>query len=155
MSGYADTLPKIKSLHFKGDAIELFLADGRIISAPLSKFPAIKKLSPAQRKKYHIMGGVGFDFDASDEVYHISEFLGENNSLPVLENKIKPYSHHSHPSTIAAESETEYKVRKKKLVLETDTDKAIEKGLKGRMIDEKNFDKEFKKHSAKWRKHFC
>lgn len=43
---------------------------------------------------------------------------------------------------------------KKELVLETDTDKAIEKGFKGRMIKEGSFEKEFKKHSAKWRKHY-
>ena len=113
MSGYSDTLPKIKSLHFKGDAIELSLADGRVISAPLSKFPRIKKLSSSQRKKYHIMGGVGFDFDASDEVYHISEFLGQDNSLSSLERKIKPYAQQK-LSTLAAEAMAEYRKGKTK-----------------------------------------
>jgi hypothetical protein len=43
---------------------------------------------------------------------------------------------------------------KKELILETDIDRAVEKGLKSRMVEEKNFEKEFKKHSAKWRKHY-
>ena len=42
----------------------------------------------------------------------------------------------------------------KKAALKEIVDKAIEKGLKSRIIEEKNFDKEFKKHSAKWRKHY-
>jgi|ERR1051326_1357974 hypothetical protein len=114
MKGFSNTFPKIKSLHFRGNNIELSLADGRIISAPLSKFPEIKKLSPIQRKKYHIMGGVGFDFDDSDEVYHISEFLGENNSVPSLEKKIKPYSRPKEISTLAAEALEEYRAGKTK-----------------------------------------
>ena len=101
MKGYTDTFPRIKSLYFKHDAIELYLADGRIISAPLSRFPEIKKLSSSQRKHYHIMGGVGFDFDDSDEVYHISEFLGQDNSLSTLEKKIKPYREQTSLSTVA------------------------------------------------------
>ena len=39
-------------------------------------FPEIKKLNVSQRKKYHIIGGEGFDFDANDEVYHIADFIG-------------------------------------------------------------------------------
>jgi hypothetical protein len=110
MSGYADTFPKIKALHFKGTDMHLLLADGRVIIVPLSKFPAIKKLSPSQRKKYHIMAGVGFDFDGSDEVYHISEFLGADNSLSGLEKKI--YPHHSHTLSRVAEPPAKYKRKK-------------------------------------------
>ncbi|MBI4930247.1 MAG: hypothetical protein HY841_05755 [Bacteroidetes bacterium] len=111
MSGYADTLPKIKALHFKNADMQLLLADGRIIIVPLSKFPAIKKLSSSQRKKYHIMAGVGFDFDGSDEVYHISEFLGADNSLSALERKINPYHQPSQLSRVA-EPAAAYKRRK-------------------------------------------
>ena len=103
MKGYSESLPKIKSLDFKNGNIELHLQDGRIISAPLNKFPEIKKLSAAQRKQYHIMCGIGFDFDASDEVYHVSEFLGENNSLRELEKKIKPYQTRKEKLPVAAE----------------------------------------------------
>ena len=42
----------------------------------------------------------------------------------------------------------------KQLVLEKDTDKAIEKGFKSKMIEEKKFEIIFKKHSAKWRKYY-
>ena len=44
--------------------------------SPLNNFPAIKKLTLTQRKKYHIIGGEGFDFEDSDEVYHIADFIG-------------------------------------------------------------------------------
>jgi hypothetical protein len=108
MSGYADTLPTIKTLRFKGENMELFLADGRIIVVPLKKFPAIKKLSSAQRKKYHIMAGIGFDFDDSDEVYHISDFLGADNSLSALQRKITPY-HYPNALSRVAEPKVAYK----------------------------------------------
>lgn len=111
MSGYADTLPKITALIFKGADMQLLLADGRIVIVPLNKFPAIKKLSSSQRKKYHIMAGVGFDFDDSDEVYHISEFLGADNSLSALQRKINPYQQHSQLSRVA-EPVVKYKKRK-------------------------------------------
>ena len=111
MSGYENTLPKIKTLRFVRASIELLLEDGRIVSAPLNKFPAIKKLSAAQRKKYHIMGGVGFDFDDSDEVYHISEFLGADNSLVTIEKRI--YSQQK-LATLAAEARAEYRKGKTK-----------------------------------------
>ena len=111
MNGYSDTLPKIKELGFTELSIQLFLSDGRIIVVPLTKFPSIKKLTPAQRKKYHIMAGVGFDFDASDEVYHISEFLGADNSIPSLERRLNAYHTTSSLSRVA---EPLAKYRKKK-----------------------------------------
>jgi len=40
--------------------------------------------------------------------------------------------------------------RLKPLVLETDIDKAIEQGLQSKMLDEK----EFKKQTAQWKKHY-
>jgi hypothetical protein len=101
MKGYADTLPAIRSLRFKGAMMELHLADGRVISVPLKKFPSIKKLSPAQRKKHHILAGVGFDFDDSDEVYHISDFLGADNSLSTIQRKIHLYPAHAGFSKVA------------------------------------------------------
>jgi hypothetical protein len=110
MSGYSNKLPVIKSLKFTKVKIEILLVDGRCISAPLNKFPGIKKLSPAQKKKYHIIAGLAFDFDDSDEVYHISEFLGIDNSQPALEKKIKP-EEESHLSLVA-EPQVKY-IRKK------------------------------------------
>ena len=111
MSGYADTLPKIKALRFKGADMHLLLVDGRIIIVPISKFPSIKKLSPSQKRKYHIMAGVGFDFDGSDEVYHISDFLGTDNSLSSLEKRIYPYQQSTTLSHVA-EPTVKYKRKK-------------------------------------------
>ena len=111
MKGYSDTLPKIKALQFKSADMHLLLADGRIIIVPLSKFPSIKKLSSSEKKKYHIMAGVGFDFDGSDEVYHISDFLGADNSLVGLEKKIIPYRQTTSFSRVA-EPAIKYKRKK-------------------------------------------
>ena len=73
---YLNSTYQLKDIRFKADTIELIFTDGRLLISPLKNFPAIKKLQPAQRKKYHIIGGEGFDFDDSDEVYHIADFVG-------------------------------------------------------------------------------
>ena len=73
---YLNTPLKLKDIRVKPDAIELLFEDGRFFVSPLKNFPEIKKLNASQRKKYHIIGGEGFDFDANDEVYHIADFIG-------------------------------------------------------------------------------
>ncbi len=98
-------------MSFKGNNMHLLLADGRVIIVSLNKFPAIKHLSPSQKKKHHIMAGVGFDFDGSDEVYHISEFLGSDNSLSGIEKKIIPYQQ-SRTLSRVAEPAVKYKRKK-------------------------------------------
>lgn len=75
---YLNSTLTLKDIRFKSTAIELIFSDGRLLISPLKNFPAIKKLTPAQRKKYHIIGGEGFDFDDSDEVYHVADFIGIN-----------------------------------------------------------------------------
>ncbi|MEO5571436.1 MAG: DUF2442 domain-containing protein [Bacteroidia bacterium] len=73
---YLNTPLKLKDIRFSPGAIELIFEDGRFLVSPLKNFPEIKKLNAAQRKKYHIIGGEGFDFDDNDEVYHIADFIG-------------------------------------------------------------------------------
>ena len=73
---YLNTTLQLKDIRFKTGVIELIFEDNRLLVSPLKNFPEIKKLSALQRKKYHIIGGEGFDFDDSDEVYHISDFIG-------------------------------------------------------------------------------
>ncbi|MBI2969033.1 MAG: hypothetical protein HYY40_14620 [Bacteroidetes bacterium] len=89
MEGYADTYPNLSTIKINSTNIELHFADGRILIAPIDMFPAIKNLKPEQRVKYNIIAGIGFDFDDSDEVYHISDFLGRNNSIEKIDSKIK------------------------------------------------------------------
>jgi hypothetical protein len=70
----------MKSIEFVKDNMKIFLEGGRVLLVPLVKFPDIRVLNSAQRKRYHIAGGFSLDFEDSDEVYHINELLGiENN----------------------------------------------------------------------------
>jgi len=77
MEGFFETEPKIKKLKFPNGKIEVHLEDGRIIIIPLKHFPSIKKLSTGQRKKWAVLDGIGFDFDDSDEQFHIYQILGK------------------------------------------------------------------------------
>lgn len=47
-----------------------------MLAAPLSHFPGIANLSPAQRRRYHIADDTILMFRDDDEVYHIQDFLG-------------------------------------------------------------------------------
>lgn len=77
MEGYINTKPIIKRLAFeKKGRFELYLEDGRIISAPLTMFPAIRKLNAKQRAKWYVLDDAGFSFDDCNEVYHIEQVLG-------------------------------------------------------------------------------
>ncbi len=73
---YLNSNYTLKDIRFKSGNIELIFTDGRLLVTPLNHFPEIKKLTAKQRNKYHIIGGEGFDFDDSDEVYHIADFIG-------------------------------------------------------------------------------
>lgn len=67
---------EMQKVEFSGNEMRVYLSSGRILIVPLKSFPEIKKLTPAQRNKYHIAGGISLDFDDSDEVYHINELIG-------------------------------------------------------------------------------
>jgi len=73
-------IPKIKTLSFeiKGKLSVTFW-DGRMIVAPLSAFPSIKKLTMPQRKKWYLFGN-GFSFDDCNEVFHIEQILGNSEN---------------------------------------------------------------------------
>jgi len=77
MEGFVDIIPVIRKItfHQKGK-FEIHLGDGRIVSVPLSAFPAIRKLNSAQRKKWYVLDDTGFSFDDCNEVYHIEQVLG-------------------------------------------------------------------------------
>ena len=71
----------IKTLKFEHRGkLSIHLEDGRIIIIPLSYFPSIKKLSLDQRKKWQILDGIGFTFQDTDELFHLSQVLGHVNS---------------------------------------------------------------------------
>ena len=74
---YVGRKPEIKKVDFsmKGH-ISIYLKDGRILIAPLSKFPSIKKMSLEQRQQYGLADGTTIIFQYCDEVYHLQDFLG-------------------------------------------------------------------------------
>ncbi len=77
IQGYLGVSPTIKKVTFEiRDKITIHLTDGRILIAPLSRFPSIRKLSEAQRKKYTIGDGVVLNFHDADEIFHIQDFFG-------------------------------------------------------------------------------
>ena len=78
VEGFWDLKPKIKKIDFENNKISVFMQDGRIIIAPLSKFPSIKRLTPEQRKNWYIFGN-GFSFNDCNEVFHIEQILGNYN----------------------------------------------------------------------------
>ncbi len=68
------------------DFLTINLEDGRILSVPLSRFPTIAKLSTEQRRKYHIADGIALMFPGDDEVYHIDDFMGVNDTSLKMTN---------------------------------------------------------------------
>ncbi len=78
VEGFWNLKPKIKKIDFDNNKIAVYMHDGRIIIAPLSKFPSIKRLTPEQRKNWYIFGN-GFSFEDCNEVFHIEQILGNYN----------------------------------------------------------------------------
>ena len=110
--GYSDTLPLIKKILFPTGKIELQLADGRIITLPINKFPEIEKLTKAQRLKHKTLAGMGIMFDDCDTVFHVSDFLGKTFSIdayPVSKRTNKSYSLAKDIANEAAEPKANYK----------------------------------------------
>ncbi len=74
---YVGHKPEIKKLDFsKRGHISVYLKDGRILIAPLGKFPSIKKMTLGQRLQYGIADGNTIIFHYCNEVYHLQDFLG-------------------------------------------------------------------------------
>ena len=79
--GFALKEAQIKKISFPIGKIQVELKDGRIFLAPLSKFPELKKMKPAERKKIGIsQTGVSFDFDNSENVYSLFDIIGLNEN---------------------------------------------------------------------------
>lgn len=73
---YVGHKPEIKKVDFSTRAhITIYLKDGRILIAPLSKFPSIKKMSLAQRQHYGMADDTTIIFQHCDEVYHLQDFF--------------------------------------------------------------------------------
>ena len=80
-TGFLNGEPKIDKVKFPVGKIKLVMNDGRIILCPIDNFPEIQKLSISERKNYSNLAGFGIMFENSDEIYHISDFLGLHNTI--------------------------------------------------------------------------
>jgi hypothetical protein len=80
MEGAVGLRPVIKKVSFeKRGYISVYLVDGRLIFAPLSMFPSIKKMDMEQRNKYFITDEQIIIWDYCNEVFHIEQFLGRES----------------------------------------------------------------------------
>lgn len=55
--------------------ITFYLSDKRIIIIPLSFFPEIKALKPAQRLKWQVIDGQNFTFHDVQEIWGLKDIL--------------------------------------------------------------------------------
>jgi len=71
------TMPAIRSIDFSNSKI-LFvhLDNDRTFIVPLDKFPAIQKLTEAQKKDFEIIDDNHLSFLAIDEVYSVNDLMG-------------------------------------------------------------------------------
>jgi len=69
-----------KDVAFREEMMEVYLADGRIISVPLIWFPLLHEATPEQRKQYEIGGGgTSLHWSEIDEDISIAGLLGGAN----------------------------------------------------------------------------
>jgi hypothetical protein len=67
---------RAKAVRVTEDELCVQLTDGRTISAPLVWFPRLLHATPAQRKKYELLGdGVGIHWPAVDEDLSVAGLL--------------------------------------------------------------------------------
>ena len=69
----------IKRITFPVNRIEILLDNGVELSFPLSAFPEIQRMKPAQRKQHHILfdddHGQAIVFNHSDKVFMAEDFF--------------------------------------------------------------------------------
>lgn len=67
-----DPRDRLKRVRIDGERLTLDLADGRIISAPLSYYPAVRDAAPADRADCRPLGDTAIEWPALD--YQLSVF---------------------------------------------------------------------------------
>jgi Protein of unknown function (DUF2442) len=66
-----------KAVKFDEDMMQVFLTDGRIVSAPVIWFPLLHAATPEQRERYEIGGGgVSLHWPEIDEDLSVANLLG-------------------------------------------------------------------------------
>ena len=65
-----------KAVKFEDDMMQVFLTDGRIVSAPVIWFPLLHEATPEQRERYEIGGGgVSLHWPEIDEDLSVANLL--------------------------------------------------------------------------------
>lgn len=81
MNGIYKIKPSIKKISFPAKGkMKFHLKDEREIIIPVKYFDKIRKLTPDQRNKWYVLDEHMFSFDDCDEVFHIDQVLGTENS---------------------------------------------------------------------------
>jgi hypothetical protein len=63
-------------VHVTEDEIQMTLADGREVSAPLEWFPRLRNATPEQRSKWRLIGrGIGVHWPEIDEDISVQSLL--------------------------------------------------------------------------------
>ena len=67
----------IRNIEFINNSIMfIHLDNDRTFLVPLDKFPAIKNLTPAQKKEYEIIDEQNLSFIAIDDIYSLNDLIG-------------------------------------------------------------------------------
>lgn len=81
---------RAKSVRFNADRLEIELADGRIVSAPLSWYPRLEQGTPNERQNNQFIGdGLGIHWPELDEDISVEGILA---GRPSMETK-KSFQH--------------------------------------------------------------
>ena len=69
--------PMAVDVKFDASTMRVRLLDGREMGIPLAWFPKLQQATPAQRKRWRLIGkGVGIHWDSIDEDLSVSALLG-------------------------------------------------------------------------------
>lgn len=72
------------------DTLNVVLADGRMISAPLAWFPRLLEATPKQRAAWELIGGgIGIHWEAIDEDISVASLLQPGNYMRLPDKMLR------------------------------------------------------------------
>lgn len=70
------TDPRATNVEVDLDSLQVTLADGRVVIAPLEWFPRLRDATPAQKRNWRLIGpGIGIHWEAIDEDISVKSLL--------------------------------------------------------------------------------
>ena len=74
--GHVPRTARAQAVEFSGDAMQVFLTDGRMLSVPLLWFPRLRAATPEQRARLEISGGgIGLHWPDIDEDLSVANLM--------------------------------------------------------------------------------